>query len=197
MNLTPAQLQTLKTWLDTNAAGVPDEEAAALLNAPAAPAFHVKWSAVPVTAIKDAINWKKLTSNASIPAASGNNATDQTAYLLFLARRTACSDLVLNLQTILGLAGGGTLDGTRANIVQGLRDSLEAVPSLANGTAQDAGWAAVQPLLARAATAGEKLFASGDGSGPTTPATLGTGSDGRELAGDVTTQNVSEARNLP
>jgi hypothetical protein len=53
MNLSQAQLGTLKTWLNANAAGVQDEEAAALLNAAASPAFTVWKTSVPLQRVGD------------------------------------------------------------------------------------------------------------------------------------------------
>lgn len=61
MILTTAQLQTLKTWLTANAAGVQDEEAAALLNAAAAGPNNIAWkSIVPLAEISLKLNGAEL-----------------------------------------------------------------------------------------------------------------------------------------
>ena len=61
MQLTTAQLQTLKTWLTANANGVQDEEAAALLNAAAAGPNNIAWkSIVPLADISLNLNGTEL-----------------------------------------------------------------------------------------------------------------------------------------
>lgn len=205
MNLNPAtdgtKLDTLKAWLVNNGFGAEgtDSEALAAINAQASPNFYIYNHNVSVKAVKEAISWKKLTSAAGIPALTGTNATDQTNMLHMLAKHTSCQGLVLNLQTILGLSSDGSLDATSSVIRQGLKDALEAVPSLANGTTQDAGWAGVEPLLARLATVGEKLFASGggDGSTPVLARNNGVNAADEPLRGQIDAQNISDARARP
>lgn len=61
MNLTSAQLQTLKTWLTTNASGVQDEPAAALLNALADPAFIVwRTNVTDQEIMQNGFNWTRV-----------------------------------------------------------------------------------------------------------------------------------------
>ena len=61
MQLSTAQLGTLKTWLTANASGVFDEEAAALLNALAAGPWIVWRSSVPVTEIMlNGFDWTRV-----------------------------------------------------------------------------------------------------------------------------------------
>ncbi len=192
MQLTPAQLSTLKTWIVANHASAFGQSAVDALNAPPDPDFFVFNDAASTDAIKNAIAWKKLTSAAAIPTLTGTNAADQTALLHMIAKHTACSDLVLNIQTILGLASGGTLDATKSSLRQGLKDALEAVPSVSDGTTQDAGWSGVQPLLAREASVIEKVLASGGGNGSTAllAANLGVGAGGELCQGEIDLDTV-------
>lgn len=61
MQLTTAQLDTLKTWLTANANGLNDEQAAALLNATAAGPNNVGWkSNVPLRDIALSLNGSEL-----------------------------------------------------------------------------------------------------------------------------------------
>ncbi len=67
MNLTTAQLQTLKTWLTANASGQTDEMAAALLNAVATGPNNVAWkTSVTIQAVGDKVNGSELAGLTSL-----------------------------------------------------------------------------------------------------------------------------------
>lgn len=137
---------------------------------------------VPVEDIFDAINWQNLT-----PAVPSNVANQDTAALF---RSNVCVSKQVNLQ--LMLQGRQTLDATRASTRAGLQDALTDVPSAVNGSARQAGWTNVQPLMARTASRIERFFAAaagganGDGSTAiaATRAVLDTLRDGEVPASD-------------
>jgi len=136
---------------------------AGLYNLPASPTFYVLSTAVSLVAIVQAIKWKKMTPFDAVPT---DTALDVA---IWQARSLSCQGCQFNIQTILqAFAPQGTLDATQKNTTQGLNDSLSAVPSAAGGAAQDAGWATVQPILARLATRIEKLLANTAGGNGTT-----------------------------
>lgn len=67
MNLTPEQLQTLKTWLLANAVGRQDQEAADLLNAAAPGPNNVCWKTnVPMLRVGDNFNGTELAGLSSL-----------------------------------------------------------------------------------------------------------------------------------
>lgn len=133
---------------------------AAWYNLTANPAFFGNYSQVPLSTVRGAISWKKLTSNVTMPASPS---TDVAA----LTWINACLSMQANLELLIGTSPSGVLDATQRNIWQGLQDALSAVPSKAGGVTQDAGWATLQPLLCRTGSNAEKLFAdttNGNGS---------------------------------
>jgi hypothetical protein len=195
MNLTQGQLATLRAWLDANAAGVQDEEAAALLNAPAAPDYYVWRRDVPAVDIFDKVVFANYTPNDS-----------PTETLIYNNRALLAQTKQLNMQLLL--QNRVTFDASKTNLRTALNDATTNLPTGANGVNRSGGWSAILPILSRKATVGEKLYAVDDGAGTgnttsdprgaqTNPDNFGTGSDGMPLEGRITAQNVSEARNLP
>jgi hypothetical protein len=179
--LTPAQQATLKAAIlaDSTLNAQPNSpdgafEIARLLNLEASPAFYVWRTTTPAGEIMDAIAWSKLT-----PA--GRDATQAWAN-----RSLECQGRQFNIQTILGFRDQITTG--KARVRTGLQDALEAVPSLANGNTQDAGWVNVEPIIKRKANGAEKLFATGTGS-LASPASL-------VFEGQLTYLDVLDARNL-
>lgn len=192
MQLTTAHLDTLKAWLTTGpGAGLQDEEARAALNSAAAPDFFVYWSAVPVELVLDKINYANYTPNDDPSQANATAAQvwENRAMLIQLKQ--------INLQLLL--QGRGTFDATKTTQRTGLRDATESLPSGTNGNNRVGGWLNIEPVLARKATVGEKLFASGGGNGSTAvlAANLGVGFDGSLCEGQVTAENVNDARARP
>jgi hypothetical protein len=121
-----------------------------LYNATASPDFYVWRTTTPAGEIMDAINWSRLT-----PA--GRDATQAWA-----SRSLDCQGRQFNVQTILGFRD--QIATGKARVRTGLQDALEAVPSLANGNTQDAGWANIEAIIKRKATRLEALLATGTGS---------------------------------
>lgn len=121
-------------------------------NALATPAFFVWRRDVPVEDIFERIVWANLTP--ALPAEANQD-------LDALFRSNVCISMQMSLQILL--MGRQTLDATRANLRDGLRDALQAVPSNANGTTRPAGWTQVQAIIARPATRGEAVFANTSG----------------------------------
>jgi hypothetical protein len=61
MPLTTPQLQLIKSWMATNAAGLSDGEAADLLNAVATPTYYVYRSSVPMSGIMtNGFDWTRV-----------------------------------------------------------------------------------------------------------------------------------------
>jgi hypothetical protein len=182
MSLTAAQQTTLATNIQANANtvtfnGVPTVISAIPHSSDGAFAvaawynlltasFFGNYRSVPLSAIRGAIVWKNLTSLAPMPASPSTD----TAPMTWI---NACINDQLNLEILLGLGASGTFDATPHVIWQGLKDCLSGVNSKADGTAQSAGWAAVQVILCRLGTNAEKLFAD---------LTNGTGADNTHAA---------------
>lgn len=184
MQLTTAQKATLKTWLDANAAGLNDEDAAALLNTVASPNYHV---------------WR-------------SNVTRTQVYKTFPSEGTSWNWATFKGQTVAEqgtwteLFMGGC-DFTALNN----RDGVFRIFS--GNTAANNQRAHIFNVGRRLATVGEKLFAvavvSGGGitasvdngntlsdarGAATRPDIFGLGENGAYLEGDITAANVSEAR---
>ncbi len=142
--LTTAQLQTLKTYINSVPAwaSLPNNEDAAFfiaaeLNKPASPAFTVWRTSVPNEELGDAFNGTEVAGLSSLNM--------QRLQLLFDASR-------------------GTQNGARA-------DRRSAFDSCFSGAGGQLTRAALAPVWRRLATVAEKLFATGTGS-DATPATL-------------------------
>lgn len=214
MQLTLAQLDTLKTWLTSGpGAGLQDEEARAALNALASPAYLVWNPAAEAAKVRGALDVSKYTPTDS-PPASTNNVTGTNDALLYQNRALSCQ--LKQANAMFFAQATGAIDATPQALRQSFNDCMTGIPSGASGAAQNAAWGtagtpgAVRLALQRRATVGEKLFSgqgagagaagnvSGDARGGTTnPDALGTGSDGGYAQGDITAENINAARNRP
>jgi hypothetical protein len=121
-------------------------------------AYYVWKSSVPASLIRSRILWPRLT-----PAGRDNT----TAWT---NRAIDCQGKQFNVEIMIG-AESNVPTGL-VNYRTGFRDALESVPSLANGSAQDAGWAQLEPELKRLATRIEQVLATGTGTFAS-PADLG------------------------
>lgn len=209
MILTDPQLDTLKAWLDANAPGVQDEQAAALLNATADPDYYRWKSNAGRHALDALIDKAAFTPTDSPPAATGNTQGTNDA-LLYQNRCLAAQLKQMNANWLT--AGTGTVDARLASVRKNFQDCLRQLPTGASGANQDGGWGApatpgaVRLEMMAKATVGEKLFtvvATGPGNdggtrGTTTnPDQCGIGKNGSLLEGAVTVADVSAARNRP
>lgn len=169
-DLTPAQLDTLKTWLTANANGIQDEPAAALLNAAASPDWYV-W--------RSNVTEDEFTQKGGVDVANSNAATvfnwTGTGYITrSQGERDAWARLFRN----------GAVNPSLPNVRQAFGDILSGgtAPAPANRNH-------LLVLSKRKATVGEKLYATGTGTFAT-PANM-------VVEGLITVTNVSEARNRP
>lgn len=165
MSLTPAQLQTLKTWLLANAGNLNDQEAADALNAEASPAFLVYRTTVPVAEIMlNGFDWTRV-DNLGVGKAR-----------------------IWEWMTTAKIVDGeAQLDASKSNIRAGIN-------AVWTGTAADlAVRAAVYAHCSRAATVAEKLLVTG-GAG-TAPAQDGSGPGTLGFEGMVSAQDVIDALN--
>lgn len=185
-----AKLDALKAWLVANGFGAEgtDSDAMAALNALAAPAFYIYDSAVRVDAILDKLNYTNYTPNDPPDQANATAAQvwENRAMLVQLKQ--------INLQLIM--QGRGTVDATKSTIRAGIQDATQNLPTGAAGANRSGGWSNIQPILARKATVGEKLFATGanDGSTNVLPKDVGLNAAGDLLQGQINSQNISDAR---
>lgn len=178
--MTPAQLATLKTAILADPAlvaiGRNDTEMARVLNLPTT--FMVWRSTTPADDVIDAILWDRLTP---IDTPDGTAAQN--------GRELRCQTKQMNLQIIL--QGRENIATGRPNLRAGLTDALTNVPSGVNGATQDAGWLGagrVKTVITRAATAVEKVFATGTG-------TLGA-PGALVFEGTITVADIGEMWNL-
>lgn len=158
MELSVSQLQTLKTWLDANAIGVQDEEAAGLLNVLASPDFWV-W--------RTAVTKAEITEQQSIDATNfvfaGNG---------FIARSTG------ELTCWEELFSTGACNPSLANVRQAFQDIFSGTGNAATNRTH------LLVVARRKSTVGEKLFATGTGS-TASPATMALGAEGNVTAANV------------
>lgn len=195
MQLTVQQLATLRTWLDANADGVQDEEAAALLNVAATPAYRVWRTSMEKSELDALIDKSVFTPSDSIPVGPSTDLTYSNRAFLAQLKQS-------NAQWLT--SGQGTLNASINSLRKNFQDCLRQIPTGNSGANQDAGWGApanpgvVRLAMMRLATVGEKLYAV---------AATGVGNDGGARGtttnpdnlgpeGNVTAANVSEARNL-
>lgn len=139
--------------------------------------FNVYATAINVQDIFNQISWANLTPN-DLP--------DGTQ--LWANRSLACQGKQFNLQLLLQ-GQQATINGAKASVRAGLQDALTNVPSSsAAGSTVSAGWVPVRDgPLARKATRGERLFATGgNGSTPATAATM-------QAEGQMTGANIGAA----
>lgn len=209
MSLTDPQLDTLKAWLDANAAGLQDEQAAALLNATAAPDYYRWKSNASRQALDALIDKAAFTPADSAPAATGNAQGTNDA-LLYQNRCLVAQLKQMNANWLT--AGVGTVDARLSSVRKNFQDCLRQLPTGAAGANQDAGWGApaapgaVRLEMMTKVTVGEKLFTvvvTGPGNDggtrgtKTNPDQCGTGKNGALLEGQITVADVSAGRNRP
>lgn len=159
MELSLAQKQTLKTWLTTNASGLNNEEAAALLNAFPTPDFWVwrtnvsKAEIVQKTSIDGTtFNW---VGNGFITRSVG----ELTAWQEMFNGSQAINPSLANVRTAFSdiFSGTGNAAANRTHLLTVAR---------------------------RKATVAEKLFAAGTGT-TASPAVMGVGAEGEVTGDDV------------
>ncbi len=213
MTLTTAQKATFKTWLDANApvGSFTEQQAADLANTLASPTYFV-WLKTADKAVVDGQIVKANFTPTDAPPASGSTVQLTNDAMLFQNRALACQLKQANAQWLTsGPASISTIDARLAPVRQNFKDCLLAIPSGASGANQDAGWGTasvpgtVRLAMMRTVTNFEKLYvavaaagagnAGGDARGlNTNPDILGTGSDGNEIVGPVTAQDISNIR---
>lgn len=155
--LTDAQLAILKSAIltDTDPNVVAalairnDVELARLYNLPSA---FICWRTDTLkTDIFGALDWKNFT-----PADVPDNS------VIWTNRALACQSKQFNIQTIL-ISPGDTLDMSKPNIRNGLKDAIQNIPAGVAGALLDAGWVNVKNAGTRAATKAEALYTTGLG----------------------------------
>jgi hypothetical protein len=172
MDLTAAQLATLKAYVNANHSGQQDQTVADAMNAPHAPDFWV-W--------RTAVTKAELVSSTSVDGTTFNW-TGAGFITRSQGERDAWRELFNGTQTV---------NPTLANVRQAFLDifSGATAPAPANRTH-------LATVSRRKATVAEELFATGTGS-TASPGVLATGPTGAYVEGPLTAANVSEARNLP
>mgnify|MGYP001596244164 CR=1 FL=1 len=170
MQLTGSQLDTLKTWLTSNAGGLNDEAAAALLNAAGAAPNNVAWRrGVPLAEVSTKINGTELAG-----LTTGNHTRLQTVVVLINSAggvRPELADQRSFWADIFSGAGGAI---TRPALLALWKRTVTVGEKLfATGTGSDA-----NPMTFGTNATGGGLF-------------------GVSLEGLITTANISEARNRP
>lgn len=178
MNLTPAQLLTLKAAIaaETDPTFVANRNAGAtgamssFYNEDSA--FVVWRTTTTVDSIMNAIAWANLTPT---------DTPDGTQ--TWMNRALACQGKQFNLQTIL--TGRTQIASANATIRNGIQDALTAIPSGAGGATVGGGWNNVQAVLQRAARRGEALYATGTGTAQSPGALVAEGT--------ITNENVVQA----
>lgn len=169
MQLTPAQLATLKTWIIANNNSIFDASAVALLNATASPDFWV-W--------RTAVSKHELVTKQSVDGTSfiwaGNGFISRSA------GEQACWTELFN-STL-------TTNPSLANVRQAFSDIFSGVGNAALNRTH------LLAMARRKATVAEKMFAVGTGT-TLSPATMGDGTAGTIAEGLITLQNVIDAAN--
>jgi hypothetical protein len=133
MELTNAQLDTLKTWLTANASGQNDEQAAALLNAAAAPSNNIAWKTnVAIREVGDKLNGTELSGLTSL-----NHTRLQTVITISqFGVNPSLADRRQFFDDIFSGAGGAT---TRASLLALWKRTMTVAEKLyATGTGSDA-----------------------------------------------------------
>jgi len=194
--LTTEQLFTLKAAIAADpdpavAAAVAsnnDTELARLYNANS---LFVVWK--PDTRKSDifgATTWKNFTPVDSVPAAAipaTPTEAEKFALQVHMARTLVCQSSQFNMQTLL-ISPGDTLNMALANIRNGIKDSVQNLPSGASGALLDAGWAAIKDVSIRFVNKVEQVFANGTGT---------TGTPGfLTYTGQVTIDDLGRMRSL-
>lgn len=167
MNLTTAQLQTLKAdfladgTLSTKPNNGDGNQAIADAYNVVVPTYFVFATSVPVTSILDQITWANYTPADAVPT------TTVLAVAIWQARCDSLRNKQNNLNLLL--VGRAVFDASKIKQRTGINDATQNLASGAGGALQSGGWSTILPILRRPATRLEKLFAV---------ATTGVGTDG-------------------
>ena len=173
MNLTAAQLATLKTYVNANHSGLQDQAVADVMNALAAPDVWV---------------WRtSVTKGEFVNSVSVDGTTFNWTGTGFITRSQGERDAWVNMFDNDGRAVNPSL----ANVRQAFTDIFSGgtAPAPANRTH-------LATVGRRKATVAENLFATGTGT-TASPKVLANGPNGSYAEGPLTATNVSEARSLP
>jgi hypothetical protein len=225
MALTQAQLATFKSSIQGNTTPIPagrpfagtainalpntddaNTEIANWYNLTASPSYTVWNTAVPIKAIRAAVNLQQYTPTDSPPAASGNAQGTNDA-LLYNNRALMCQ--LKQANAIFLIQGEGTVDASPLQFRQSFNDCMTAIPSGASGANQNAGWGTsaapgvVRTAMHRTCTNGEKVFVVASTAAPnagnvgtdargsaTNPDTLG-------YVGEISLNDVQRSLSLP
>lgn len=179
VNLTTAQLQTIKAWVIANNGGAFDESAKTALNAFTA-AFYV-WRDLPMEDVLNTITFANMTPVDAVPT------SPSLAVELWGSRSLACQGKQFNLQNLT--IGRATAPMKRTNYRAALQDCLTNIPAGASGTLIAANWVGVRDGAKFLARVGESILATGTGT-QASPADLASNGEG-----EVTLQNVVDAAN--
>lgn len=199
MNLTPAQLATLKAAILANTNAIPAGQpfagvqvkdvpnnsdgnlaVAGWYNQTAAPQFVV-WRDVPMEAVLNAYTPANMTPVDAVPT------TPQLTVTVYQARAQACQCKQINFQNLT--LGRSVAPMKRSGYRAGLQDCLTNIPSGANGALLAANWVAVRDAAKFDARYIEAMFATGTGSSAT-PGDL-------VVEGLLDAASVGAALNLP
>jgi hypothetical protein len=225
MALTQAQLATFKSSIQGNTTPIPagrpfagtainalpntddaNTEIANWYNLTASPSYTVWNTAVPIKAIRAAVNLQQYTPTDSPPAASGNAQGTNDA-LLYNNRALMCQ--LKQANAIFLIQGEGSVDCSPLQLRQSFNDCMTTIPSGSGGGNQNAGWGtsaapgAVRLAMHRQATNGEKVFVVASTAAPNAG---NVGADARGGAtnpdtlvhvGSIELADVEAARNLP
>jgi hypothetical protein len=180
VQLTDAQLATLKAWLDANAAGLNDEEAAALLNELIDPSWW-GWR----SSVNRALVYHQTSPDGSTfdwTTFKNQGPAEQTAWTeMFLSDQAPAGNLNFRSGVKAIFSGSAQATAQRNHIFAAGRRPLTVGEQLfavaVTAPPADTGNDAAQPRGSAA-----------------NPDNLGTGTDGRPLEGEMTAAHVSMAR---
>ena len=113
---------------------------------------------MPKKEVQNAVVFANMTPNQGIPA---NNTAE--ALQIWIAKCLLSQSKQFNFQNLMVGTSDPTIDFSLPGNRTAFQDCLTALPTKDDGTAQAAGWAALQLALSRAATVAEKLLATGVG----------------------------------
>ena len=199
LGLTAADVQTFKTWLTANAAGLTDDQARDLANT--AGAYLVWRTDCPKSGVRAALTLANYTPADPVP----NNGTTTTVTNNQLFYQNAAMVCQLKQSNVIFLVSGNdSLDFSNSTLRQSMSDCMSAIPAGASQANVNAGWSsgtnpgAVRLVGQRGCTNAEKLFvitASGAGNdGVSGNRGTATNPDNLKYEGLVTSEQVAEAR---
>ncbi len=127
------------------------------------PAWYVYRTNVAKDEVQNFIVWANMTPGQAIP-------TSGDAIHVWNAKALQTATKQMNLQNLL--LTDKPINFALQNVRSGFQDALTGLPTKNDGTVQQAGWAALQLVISRAANRLEKLLATGTGT-QASPATMG------------------------